>query len=264
MSLRPGDRVAAMTMFGGYASVVTAPADRAILIPEGVGFDAAAAVPVTYLTAWMLLVGLGRCRPGDAIYVESAAGGVGLACLDLAKALGLEVVAQASAGKHGVLRERGVRHVLAPDGPRLAEQVRAAAGGRGVDVAVLSRGGRHWGRMLPALAPGGRLAVIGTRIGGRRPWSALALAGEALGAPWLDLHPFALMRANRGVFGVNLHRLATEAPELVRRGADAVTAYWGEGMLRPEVDSRFAFEDAGRAHERLTSRANVGKVLLTP
>lgn len=256
-----GDRVAAMTLFGGYASNVTAPAQRVIRLPEKTRFEEGAAVPVAYVTAWLILVGFGRCRPDETVYLESAAGGVGLACIDLASLLGLKVIPAASAVKRRMLCNRGFQAVLDADDPGRWNELQELTGGRGVDLAVLSRA-EAWGKAMGSLASGGRLGVIGSRVAGGQTRSAISLTFEALTAPWTKIHPFALMRASKGMFGFNLHRLVLERSPLVDQAIAAVTGYWNAGKLRPTIDSAFPLEAAGQAHERLYRRLNVGKIVL--
>lgn len=262
-AFRLGDRVAAMTLFGGYASKIKVTTERVIALPDGVRFEEGAAVPVVYLTAQMLLGSFGCCRPGETVLVESAAGGLGMACIDLAGLMGLNVVASCSRGKVPALQAAGVAAIVVAEDPSARARILEFTGGRGVDLAVTSRAGPHWGRLLQVLAPGGRLAVVGARPALKPPWTTITLLRDIALTPWWRTHPFALMQANKAIFGLNLYRLALSAPQLVERARDAVAARWRDGKLRPTIDSTFPLGAAGAAQERLSRRQNVGKVVLT-
>ncbi|HEX7967247.1 MAG TPA: zinc-binding dehydrogenase, partial [Stellaceae bacterium] len=199
----PGDRVIALTRFGGYSSHVCVPERQAFAVPGALGFAEAAALPVTYLTAYQLIVAMGRLRAGEIVLVHSAGGGVGLAAIDLAAIVGAKVIGVASAAKHEFLRRRGVMGLIDARSGSLPSQVRALTEGRGVDLALDARGGRSWRDSYDSLAPTGRLAVFGlaAAVGPLGRWPGLARA--IIDVPWLRFTPFRLMNDNRGVFGVN-------------------------------------------------------------
>jgi NADPH:quinone reductase-like Zn-dependent oxidoreductase len=105
------------------------------------------------------------------------------------------------------------------------------------------------------------MGVMGLRPS--RGWPALTAVRDVVLTPWRAVHPLALMRANKSLFGLNLLELAERAPEMVRRAIDAVDAFWTAGQLRPTLDSVLPMAAAGAAQERLSHRVNVGKVVLT-
>ena len=107
-----GDRVVALTRFGGYSDLITVPANQVAPISDALSFDSAATLPVNYLTAWIMLVWLGKVREGDRVLVHAVAGGVGQAALQICKHFGAEVLGTASASKHPRLREVGVAHAI--------------------------------------------------------------------------------------------------------------------------------------------------------
>src|SRR5690606_8074073 len=128
------DRVVALTRFGGYAEAVSVPVEQAIHLPDGKDFIEGAALPVNYLTAFLMVEWLAGLREGDRILIHGAAGGVGLAALQLAKARGAIVFGTASPGKHKRLREMGLDHPIDYRTADFEEEVRALTEGRGVDV----------------------------------------------------------------------------------------------------------------------------------
>ncbi|MFN7134733.1 MAG: alcohol dehydrogenase catalytic domain-containing protein, partial [Myxococcales bacterium] len=106
--LTPGMRVLSLTRFGGYSDTVLVPAIQVAPLADALSFEKAAAIPVTYLTAWLMLIHLGNLRRGERVLIHAAAGGVGQAAVQLAKWRGAEIFGTASAGKHARLREAGV------------------------------------------------------------------------------------------------------------------------------------------------------------
>jgi NADPH:quinone reductase-like Zn-dependent oxidoreductase len=260
--VREGDRVGAITPFGGYSSVVVVPAAQAIPLPDGLSFEKAAAIPVNYLTAWIMLVHLGCVRAGDRVLVHAAAGGVGVAALQICRARGAEVIGTASASKHERLHGMGAAHCIDYRTQDFAAEVKRITGGRGVDVALDAIGGESFGKSYRSLAPLGRLYVFGVSgfaTGERR--NVLAALREVMRTP--RFHPFPMMNANRGVHGVNLGHLWKEK-ELLARGIGEILAGVRDGTLDPVVDRVFPFEKAGEAHAYIQGRGNFGKVLLAP
>jgi NADPH:quinone reductase-like Zn-dependent oxidoreductase len=259
----PGDRVLAFVRFGGQAEAVVLPAEHAIPMPAGMTFEQGAAIPVNYATAYHALFRVGHLSRGQSILVHAAAGGVGIAALQLARTVpGVTVFGTASAAKHEAIREEGCDHPVDYRSRDYAVEVRRITGGRGVDLVLDALGGGDWKKGYSLLRPAGMLVTCGfanMAPGPRR--SLLHVARQFLSVPRFS--PLALMEDNRGVAGVNMGHLWGE-PEMVMGELTALLALFGEGRIRPRVDSTFPFQDARRAHERLQGRGNVGKVLLVP
>lgn len=255
-----GTRVLAPTLFGGYAEQVVVSAAQAIPLPAGVSFEDGAAIPVNYGTAYHLLHHMGSLRPGQTVFVQAAAGGVGLAVADLVAAAGARLIGVASASKHAFLRERGVTDLIGRDEP-VGPALKRLTGGRGVDVWLDSEGGSGLEEAYRLLAPGGRLLCFGvsSMVGGERR-DLVRAALEYLRMPRFG--PVKLMNDNKGVAGVNMNTLAQAAPELYGSHLRALMAMWEQGQLRPHVDAAFAPEQAGEAHRMLHDRKNRGKVVI--
>ncbi|MEZ4387847.1 MAG: zinc-binding dehydrogenase [Candidatus Krumholzibacteriia bacterium] len=258
---RVGERVAAICNFGGYRGQVCVPAAQAFPLPDAVGLEAAAALPVNYLTATIMLRVLVHVNPGERVLVHSAAGGVGTAARQLVRLAGGEVVATASPAKHDLLREEGCLAVFDSRQERFADAVRAVTGGRGCDVALEPRHGRWIMESYRSLNKGGRLVLHGFS-------SATEGGGGNLGAlktlarvPWLQLNPVRLMNDNKAVAGVNLGRLWDQVDrfDLWMR---QLLGWLAAGDIAPCIDRIYPADEAGAAHLRLQQRANVGKVLL--
>jgi NADPH:quinone reductase-like Zn-dependent oxidoreductase len=260
---RPGEQVVAMTHFGGHADVVVVPAAQAIPLPEGMSFEVAAAIPVTYLTAWHMLFAVGHLSPGQVVLVHMAAGGVGIAALQLARTVpGVTVIGTASAAKHEVLREEGCHHAVDYRTADYAAEVRRLTGGKGVHLVLDALGGADWRKGYDLLHPAGMLVAFGVAnmaSGERRDlWTVLR---QFLASPRFS--PIALMNDNRAVAGVNVGHLWGEA-EMMMAELQAVLGHWRGGVVRPRIDSTYPLERAAEAHRRLQSRQSVGKILLVP
>lgn len=259
----PGDRVLALVRFGGQAEKVVLPARQALPMMDGTGFEEAAAIPVTYLTAWHALFRMGHLAPGQSVLVHMAAGGVGTAALQLCATVpGVTVYGTASAAKHAVIRDMGCHHPIDYRTRDYAEEVRRLTGGRGVDLVLDPLGGADWKKGYALLRPGGMLVTYGFANIASGPRRSVAQAvRQFLSVPRFS--PLALMEDNRGVAGVNMGHLWGEE-EMVLGELRAILALHREGRIRPVVDSTFPLAEGARAHERLQGRGNVGKVLLIP
>ena len=258
-----GQKVVALTRFGGYSSHVAVPEGQAFALPAGLDAAHGAALPLTYLTAYALVIALGRLGKGETVLIHSAGGGVGLSAIELAGIVGAEIIGVASAAKHDFLRQRGVTRLVDARAGDLVAQVKALTDGRGVDLALDPIGGRSWSRSYDCLAPLGRLGVFGFAAAAERTGRWLPLLRAAAGVPWLRLTPPALMNANRGVFGVNLGHLWGETTTLGRWLAD-ILRWQAEGEINPVVDRAFPFAEAAAAHAYIEARRNIGKVVLVP
>jgi NADPH:quinone reductase-like Zn-dependent oxidoreductase len=258
-----GRRVVAMCRFGGYSEQVCAPLPQVWPLPDGVGFVAAAAMPVNYLTAWQMVRVMAPVGAGDQVLIHAAAGGVGQAVIQLCRPLGARLLGSASPAKHERLRAMGLDYVFDSRQPQFAAAVRAASRG-GVDVALEPRHGRWIMESYRSLARCGRLVLFGfaQAAQGSRSGTLSALRTLA-GVPWLQLNPIRLMNDNTSVGGVNLGRMWDQGH---RTGAwmQALLDMMAEGAIDPVIDGVYGFADAGEAHARLEGRGSFGKIVLTP
>ena len=244
-----GDEVVALLEGGGYAEQVVVRATQVLPAPQGVDLVDAAALPEAVATAWTNLVDTARLRAGDHLLVQGGSGGVGSVAVQLAAALGAHVVATAG-GPERVARclELGAEVAVDHRTDDVVEAVRAATDGRGADVVldVLGAGGLR--DNVRALAPGGRLVVIGLQKGAR---------GE------VDLG--ALMAKRAWVTGTLLRvRTPQEKADILAAVREHVWPMVADGRLRPVVHARLPLDDAARAHELMESGEVFGKVLLVP
>ncbi len=240
-----GDRVMAGLIYGAFAERVAVPASRARKIPESVSFETAAAFPIVYPTSHMALVDRAQLRAGETVLVTAAAGGVGLAAVELAKALGARVIAAASAGKLEIAREAGADAVVDYAAPDWNKRVLSANGGKPVDVVVEIVGGEVFEGAWKALGWKGRLVVVGFTAGA---------------IPKLDLNRVLLKNAS--IHGVFLGTYMKAEPATLRACEDACLALLAEGKLRPRIHSTFPLAQTGDALVALASRATYGKVIV--
>ena len=256
-----GDRVLALCRFGGYSDVVALPANQLRPLPPGMSFEEAAAFPVVYLTAYNMMIFTGNLRPGSSVLVLSAAGGVGLAAIQIAKTRGCVIFGSASPAKHGFLREQGCQHPL-DSGADFAAQVRAIVGDRGIDLILDPVGGKSWSKAYDLLAPCGRLVAFGLSAasGGNTRNLVRALSQVLSVKKW---NPMKLMDDNKTISGTNMGHLFGR-PELLEPQLSALIDMYEKGELRPHVDRTFPFAEAAAAHQYIHDRKAKGKVLLVP
>lgn len=258
--LRAGDRVAAFTRFGGYAEFALADARFTVPLAPDIDFTTAAAVPVNFATAYHCLFHTGPLFPGDRVLIHAAAGGVGLAAVQMAKGAGAELFGTAGSGeKIDFLRTFGVDHPIDYQRQDFVEEVRKATGGEGVDVILDSIGGSMIGRDLRVLRPGGRIVSLGLAAasGKSRPM----MLRELMSAP--RLQPIKLLESSRGFFGVNILRIFDHRPALGAVLLRAVFDLAERGEARPVIAAEIPLESAGEAHRLLQSRTSIGKIVLT-
>jgi NADPH:quinone reductase-like Zn-dependent oxidoreductase len=259
----PGDRVLALTRFGGYTSQLNVPAKWVRPIPNPWSFEQAAAFPVVFLTAYHGLVNVGRLAPGETVVVQSAAGGVGTAACQIAKTLGARVIGTVgSESKREIALQAGASEVVVSPRYRVWNQIRELTAGQGVDLVFDAVGGRELRSAYRTLRLGGRLVVYGFAAmmpkGGRRNWPLIVWR-------WLRMprfNPLDLTPRNLLLAGFNLVYLWKN--ESLFTEALAQLAKWAEqGVIRPVVGATFAFNAAPAAHALLQSRRSTGKIVLT-
>ena len=258
-----GQRVFAMTRFGGYADTVCVDAAQSFVMPERMTFEEGAALPVNYLTAYHMLFNVFRVRTGDHVLIHQAAGGVGTAASQLCRSVGgVTSYGTASAPKHDYVRSNGCDHPIDYHTTDYVTEINALTNGRGVDAVLDALGGQDWKKGYSLLRPGGLLIPFGwanmAKFGKRR---MTHVVGQLASMPWWT--PTRLMQENKGVAGVNMGHL-WNAREIAAEAFTALLRLYDEGAIRPHVDRIFPFEQASDAHAYIEAGQNVGKVLLEP
>ncbi len=263
LGLAKGQRVLALSRFGGQAEQVCVPARQALPMPDGMSFEEGAALPVVYVTAYHMLFRVAQLRPKMRVLVHSAAGGVGIAAIQLCKTIpGVEIFGTASAGKHDFLRELGCHHPIDYRTTDWAEEIRRITDGKGVDLILDPLGGRDSKKGLALLRPAGHLIAFGfSRMSTGESRNFLRILWEAMGIPIVT--PLGLMDKNRTVSGVNVGHLWDEQ-DMLSEELEALLQLWREKKIAPHVDAAIPFASAADAHRRLEERKNVGKVVLVP
>ena len=261
-SRRIGERVAVLSFGGAYAEKLAIRADQAVPIPADMTFEDAAALPVNYLTAYHSLIYMARLRPHERVLIHAAAGGVGVAAIELAKIVGAEIIGTASASKHDFLRARGVAHRIDYRTQDFEAEVRRLSDGRGVDVILDAVGGDSFRKSYRLLAPAGRLIVFGLSDAVRRHGRSLSSLWALLKTPWF--HPLPMIGENRAVIGVHIGTLGRAHPALVREELAELFRFYSEGRIKSYIGKTFPLAQAAAAHRFIHDRQNIGKVLLIP
>jgi NADPH:quinone reductase len=242
-----GDAVMALTTYGGFAEEVKVEASRLLPIPPGMDFTTASAFVFAYGTSDHALRDRAALEAGETVLVLGAAGGVGLAAIEIAKALGARVIACASSDeKLAACREHGADETINYLSDDLRKRVDALTGGKGADVVYDPVGGAFTELALRSCAWRGRLLVIGFA------------SGEI---PKIPLN-LALLKGC-SIVGVFWGAFAKREPEAFAESIAGLARWYGEGKLRPHITATFPLERAAEALSRMAGRTVVGKVVLT-
>jgi len=243
-----GDRVIARCGVGGFAEEVVAPAATTVALPEAMSFEAGTALSTVYPTSYAALFWRAAFAAGETLLVHAAAGGVGLAAVQIGRALGARVIATAGgAAKCEVARRAGAELALDTRDGDFVPRVLEATGGRGADVIYDSVGGETTDRSLKCIAWNGRLLVIGFA------------SGEI---PSVKLNR--VMLKNVSLVGLHWSAYPEREPARVAECFAGLFALAARGGIEPLVSARLPLERAGEALVALAARETVGKVVLVP
>ena len=233
---------------GHYAQYVATPAEATFLLPDNVDFEAAAAL-ANYQVAYHIFNDALRLHQGDAVLIFAAAGGMGNALIDLAKAAGLRIIGVVSSDdKARFVRDLGADHVIDRKTEKVGERVKGITHGRGVEAIIDPVAGPGFADNIDMLAPCGTLLIYGA-LGGKAP---------------LDLLPSPRLRKNSpAVRQFTIHTWDHLVDER-RAGMRALIDMLAAGKLHPRIYARLPLHEAARAHEMLEGGAVIGKLLLIP
>jgi len=244
----PGDRVLWWGLLGGYAERIAVPEERCYPVPASVELAQAAALPIVYGTSYCALVHRAALRAGETLLVHAAAGGVGLAAVQVGRALGARVIATAGgAEKVAIAREHGGEVGIDYRAEDFVERVREESGGRGADVVYDPVGGDTFDRSLRCIAWAGRLLVIGFASG---------LIPEVAANR--------IMLKHIAVVGLNWGGLVEQQPEVLADTFRGLFGLLGRGALRPVIYGRYPLERVPEALEALAGRRTHGKLVVEP
>ena len=249
--VKPGDRVLAQIEHGAFAERAVVREVLCFVMPTKMRFEDGAAMGLVYLTAHNAMVERAQLRAGETVLVTGAAGGVGLACVQLAKALGAVVVAAVSSEeKAEVARASGADHIVRTDMPDLREsfrkQVFDAVGKRGIDLVLENVGGDVFDASLRVMAWCGRLVIIGF-AGGRIP----------------EVKAGYLLVKNISLIGLQSSDYRERAPEVVRTAYEQLFALYEQGKIKPHVMAAYPMKDYLTALHAVKDRKVLGKVVIS-
>jgi NADPH2:quinone reductase len=243
---KPGDRVCCGHWFGAWADRMVATESNTVHLPSEVDFATGTTVRYSYGTAHYALVECARLQPGETVFVTGAAGGVGLAVVDLAHHLGARVIAGVgSAAKAGVVREYGAQDVIDYGSENVKERIKALTGGRGVDVFFDNVGGEVFSTMTRLMNWGGRMLPIGFTSG--------EIPSVAMNLPLLK---------NYSIVGVFWGAWMERFPHKSVAADEALMALVASGALRPRVSQRLPLAEFAKALDAIGQRQTAGRVVL--
>ncbi len=252
-----GQRVTALTRFGGYAEYAIGDPRAMAVIDEDLGIGEATALATQYCTAYYCADEMVRLHTGDKVLIHAAAGGVGIALIQLAKNKGCEIFGTASTHKLDFLRSIGVDHPIDYRNVEFHTAVKKIAGEKSLDVIFDPIGGKNFKDGFNLLASGGRIITFGA--------SEMTNANNAFKKIKFALqfgifHPVQFVMNSKSILGVNMLRIADDRPNTFKRVIDKVIEMQKEGILKPVVAKVYNFDEIAEAHEFLASRQSIGKV----
>ncbi|MGB5811448.1 MAG: NADPH:quinone oxidoreductase family protein [Polyangiales bacterium] len=244
----PGDRVSALLSHGAYASVIAAPQERVFSIPDRVSFEQAAATGLVYQTSHVALVHRANLQQGDTLLVHAAAGGVGLAAVQIGAALGARVIGTAGTkAKLDLILENGADVALNYRDADWVTKVKELTDGRGADVIYDPVGGDTFDASTKCIAFEGRLLVVGF-ASGRIPTAAMNR----------------VLVKNFSLVGIHWGLYFEKDPQILRDSQEALSKMLAAGQIKPLVSKTYSLRDAKDALDALASRNTIGKVVLIP
>ena len=245
-NVRPGDRVACSSWTGGYAERMIAKESKCVHLPDGVAFEAAATVLHNYGTAWYALVERARAQRGETVLVTGAAGGVGLAAVDLARHLDLRVIAGVgSDDKAALVRSYGAVEIINYRQEDLRDRIKSITSGNGIDIGFDTIGGAIFEQMARLMAWRGRLMPIGFTSG--------EIPSIPMNLPLLK---------NYSILGVFVGAWAEKFSAEAARMNDTLMQLLADGKIRPHIDRILPLEEAGEAMRAVANRTVQGRIVL--
>ena len=258
--LSVGEKVMGLSLNGSYSSQVCIDANSIIPLPNNFKLDEAAAFPVVYITAYMMMFDLGNLQDGDTFLIHGAGGGVGTAAIQLAKTKNIKIIGTSSSWKHDKLIKMGVDKCIDYNTDNTEKEIMDFTDGKGVDLAIDPIGAKNWKLSYRVLAKMGKLIIYGDQnlVKGDKLKPIVAMK-EMYSMP--KYKPMDLMANNKAVMGYHLGRFKGHKWK-VKRSIKNLVKLVNDNDLHPIIDSKFSFEDAPKAHRHIQDRKNFGKVLL--
>ncbi|MEO6231542.1 MAG: zinc-binding dehydrogenase [Ferruginibacter sp.] len=258
-NVKPGDRVTAMTRFGGYAEYALTEHSAVTIIPNQLKFATATSLTTQYCTAYYLGAEIVNLHEGDRVLIHSGAGGVGSALIQLATHKKCEIFSTAgNTEKLTHLIKSGVQHPINYVTQDFEKEIKQITNGEGVDVIFDAVGGKSVKKGFRSLAAGGRIICYGAA-----GMSNKNIFGKLLAAINFGIyHPVMFMMASKGMIGVNMLRIADNKPEIIQHCLKQVTLLTESGIFNPMPAKVFPASAIAEAHEYLEQRKSIGKVAI--
>ena len=259
-NIKVGDRVSAMTHFGGYAEYAVGQKEVACVIPESMSAGTAVALATQYTTAYFLSHNMANIQEGDKVLVHAAAGGVGTALVQMALHKKCLVFGTCSSSdKIDYLRKNGVHHPINYLEKDFVSEIRTILGTGGLDIIFDPVGGLSVRKGYKLLGAGGRLVSYGVSSMNR---TKSILGKIRVLAQFGIYHPLQFLSNSRGMIGVNMLKIGEDNPEKVAMAMKAVIALAQNGIIKPFVGGEFKVAQMAEAHEYLESRKSMGKIVV--
>ncbi|MGB5273174.1 MAG: zinc-binding dehydrogenase [Flavobacteriaceae bacterium] len=259
--LKVGDRVTALTRFGGYAEYAVTEADAAQIIPDNISAGVAVSLATQYCTAYYLSHQMANLQENDKVLIHAAAGGVGTALTQMA--LHKKCIVFGTCGsqkKIDYLMKNGVQHPINYRKLDFEQEVRSLVGPTGLDVVFDPVGGISAKKGYRLLGAGGRLLCFG--VSSMNQTKTIFGKLKVL-AQFGIYHPLQFLSQSKGIIGVNMLTLAASHPEKISKAMKAVVQLTQEGVLKPHVGGEYPISTLAEAHAFLESRESMGKIVVT-
>jgi len=260
--LKPGARVLCISNFGLWSEFAVVPENQAFVIPDQMTYEEAAAIPVNYITAYHMLFEFGNLRPGKSVLIHMAAGGVGIAATQLCRTVdNVTVFGTSSESKHGIIKDYGVTHPIDYRTKDYYQEVRKISP-KGVDIVLDPLNGPDAVKGYNLLKPFGKIIHFGAANTVTGPQRNL---WQVVKTWWgsKNYNPIFMISSNKQVAGYHLGFLV-DYPELIEEAVEELMQMYQKSLIKPHIDSTWAYEDVAKAMARMHERKNVGKVILSP
>jgi len=256
--LSVGDRVTALTRFGGYAEYATTMVEGVAKIPEGFDTGLSTALATQACTAYHCAVQSVNMHDGDKVLIHAAAGGVGSTLVQIAKSKGCIVYGTASKSKLAHIKSIGVDYPIDYRSTDFYKVIKDQLGGPELDYAFDSIGGKTFKQSYKLLKPSGTMVFFGaaSQIGGSKLKALGVVAGFGL------FSPIQLLMSSKSMIAVNMLRIADHKPQLFQRIFNGVMDYVEQGIIKPTLAKKFHVDEIAEAHEYLETRQSIGKVVM--
>ncbi len=255
--LKKGDRVTAMTRFGGYAEYAITNQNAATLIPDDLDSAAATALSTQYCTAVYAASEMTNLHKGDKVLIQSGAGGVGTALIQYASHMQCEIFSTVgSPQKIQYLKASGVQHAINYNIEDFEKTILSLTSNKGVDVIFDAVGGKSIKKGMRILAPGGRMVCYGAAALNNKNIFSVVKAAIEFGF----YHPAMLMMPSKSIIGINMLKIGDHQPKTIQRCLVKVMELYRQGVFKPSVAKVFPVADIGQAHAFLEDRKSTGKV----